>query len=1181
MERKIFKINYRQLIALNALLFLPLLLSSQSYIKNIAPPEIDSLRVNIINATKATKYDEVIILADKFGSYWESKRKEDKSKSVLQNYYYSKIKIVEPKIRLKNISEGETQNFYQLEKIILKALPNAIDLLGLYYTTAAEIKSKIERNFDASLIYTDKSIAIKYSKDTIDHAAIAREIISKGYSLSSLRRYDDARKCFEEALAIKRKHTATDTLSILYSLYPLGLNNYREKAYDEGLKTINEGVEIASDFLPNTHDLYLGIVRLSGILYAQIGNLPMAIERSKLALEGAKIKSKNSEVQLNFHYESLANYYGKMGKLELATACVDTAISIIKETGTNRRLAAMYLNKATFLPDVNESIKLTKKALAICPDDPLCRQSEINIMLQNLGSDYSKKGDIETGLNYVLQSTKLKEEDYIEFGNGLPQNYRSIGQIYSIMGDLDLAIEYQKKAVHVAKDFRPDTSFYVAIQESKLGNYYLKDKKLSLAEPLLLRSKTILEDQVGPLNIDLIYTYTVLAKLYKQKKNFDLALTYGYKAYDNLINRKSNISEDAVEPLIEIASIYKNKNEIDSVNLTLDKLLSLGGFSPFKNNQAKDIDVPLHRSWLSYLALTKVIMLEDEIYGDKQAFVLGKIKTCLDLIDRLRSMYFFENSELQFQNETKTFFDWSLKKLMDQYEQTKDNNLLTLAFQCIEKNKSIAINRNFIRHQASSNESIPSEIIAREKYLIIEYENAFKRYENTKDNDSLSNVYIDEMYSIQNAKELFLDSLQSKYPEYFNSRYSQQIIDLNEIQTLAVKDNRSFIINHWADSLIYQFTINPNSTKFIEIETKDILTHINIVKDLVSHPMTSQNENSYETSKSKFVNSASQLYNDLFNVSKNDTLTYDLTIISDGPLTQFPFEVLLTKQTSEEESYKTMPYLIKSHAVNYLGSANQYAQLKDQTYQSSDEYVGFAPSYTPVLSNDSIAQFRSEVNLKPLLYNIEEVNKTRPLFAGKEYIGSNATSEAFRSIGRGLGYLHLAMHTTIDDRFPQDSYLNFAIDSTSEDARLYVHQIAKMQLNHNLVVLSACETNIGKENKGVGLLGIARAFQLASCPNLIVSNWLIDDRSAGDIIQSFFQGIKNNESPSHSLREAKLEYLNNSSVLKSHPSYWAGFSYFGNPNIKSKSTFDYSKLVFLGIGLLSLILIFSFVKRQV
>jgi CHAT domain-containing protein len=105
--------------------------------------------------------------------------------------------------------------------------------------------------------------------------------------------------------------------------------------------------------------------------------------------------------------------------------------------------------------------------------------------------------------------------------------------------------------------------------------------------------------------------------------------------------------------------------------------------------------------------------------------------------------------------------------------------------------------------------------------------------------------------------------------------------------------------------------------------------------------------------------------------------------------------------------------------------------------------------------------------------------------------------------------------------------------------------VANMKLRADLVVLSACQTALGKELRGEGLLGLARSFMYAGAPRVIASLWKVADSSTTDLMSNFYQSLLRNGAPaSEALRAAKLRVQRNS--LRSAPYYWAGFSLEGD-----------------------------------
>jgi CHAT domain-containing protein len=100
-------------------------------------------------------------------------------------------------------------------------------------------------------------------------------------------------------------------------------------------------------------------------------------------------------------------------------------------------------------------------------------------------------------------------------------------------------------------------------------------------------------------------------------------------------------------------------------------------------------------------------------------------------------------------------------------------------------------------------------------------------------------------------------------------------------------------------------------------------------------------------------------------------------------------------------------------------------------------------------------------------------------------------------------------------------------------------------LNADLVVLSACQTGMGKEIKGEGMMGLMRAFMYAGTPSVVVSLWNVNDRSAADLMIRFYNHLwkpgSEKLNKAEALRKAQLEVIG----FGSKPYHWAPFILVG------------------------------------
>jgi len=145
-------------------------------------------------------------------------------------------------------------------------------------------------------------------------------------------------------------------------------------------------------------------------------------------------------------------------------------------------------------------------------------------------------------------------------------------------------------------------------------------------------------------------------------------------------------------------------------------------------------------------------------------------------------------------------------------------------------------------------------------------------------------------------------------------------------------------------------------------------------------------------------------------------------------------------------------------------------------------------------------------------------------------------------------YLHLATHGFVDSRYPQLSSLLFSQFDESgqrQEGHLRLRDIYNLELDAELVVLSACDTALGKEIVGEGLNGMTQAFLYAGARSLLISLWKVDDRATKELMTRFYRGLLLDElHPAEALRQAQLSLA--AERRFSQPFFWAGFVLSGD-----------------------------------
>jgi CHAT domain-containing protein len=120
------------------------------------------------------------------------------------------------------------------------------------------------------------------------------------------------------------------------------------------------------------------------------------------------------------------------------------------------------------------------------------------------------------------------------------------------------------------------------------------------------------------------------------------------------------------------------------------------------------------------------------------------------------------------------------------------------------------------------------------------------------------------------------------------------------------------------------------------------------------------------------------------------------------------------------------------------------------------------------------------------------------------------------------------------------------IPDGEEDGLLHTYEIYNMKLNANLTVLSSCSSGYGKIQPGEGVQSLARGFAYAGCPSILMTLWEVGDYSTVIVMTGFYKYLKEHRTKPQALREAKIDFLNNSDELRSNPFFWASYVIIGD-----------------------------------
>lgn len=262
-----------------------------------------------------------------------------------------------------------------------------------------------------------------------------------------------------------------------------------------------------------------------------------------------------------------------------------------------------------------------------------------------------------------------------------------------------------------------------------------------------------------------------------------------------------------------------------------------------------------------------------------------------------------------------------------------------------------------------------------------------------------------------------------------------------------------------------------------------------------------------------------------------------LLIVPDGPLFYLPFALLR----------RDGQFLVERHAIAYAPSASVI---------DPSSRVAPRPSGRSLIAVGNPASFRGEFLLASardptrwrfgeLPYAAEEVRRVSSHFRhATALVGGAATEEAVKSTVTRASYIHFATHGVVNEGEPLLSGLALAQDEDpSEDGLLQAHEILRLRVPADLVVLSACNTGLGRIAGGEGVLGLTRAFLHAGARALVISLWEVGDRSTADLMDTFYRAHVDEGLPTdEALQAAQIASLS----AGRPPREWAPFALVGS-----------------------------------
>jgi len=406
--------------------------------------------------------------------------------------------------------------------------------------------------------------------------------------------------------------------------------------------------------------------------------------------------------------------------------------------------------------------------------------------------------------------------------------------------------------------------------------------------------------------------------------------------------------------------------------------------------------------------------------------------------------------------------------------------------------------------------------------------------------------------------------IKQQSPRYTNL-VQPQPLNLEQIQA-ELTDNSLLLEYMLGSERSYLWAVTKDSLTVYQLPARDEIERL--AKSVCAALVVRQTLNEFEANAyndgvaqadAQYWRQAGQLSQILLGPVAGELEGRTILVVADGALHYLPFEALPDPVKGGGESSSEPVPLIVGHEIVSLASASILATIRQAPRTGSNEEKLIAILADPVFSATDSRM--NNLNRTPLPQNskfaaslsrlpatrveAESIMAIIPSGTGMMATGFDADRTVVLSSDLGqYKVIHFATHGIVDIENPEMSGIMLSLVNREGESRqglVQLHDIYNMNLaNTQLVVLSACQTALGKEVRGEGLVGLSRGFIYAGASSVIASLWKVDDRATTQLMTEFYKGLfEEGLTASAALRKAKVKMWQQSRYRE--PFYWAAF----------------------------------------
>jgi CHAT domain-containing protein/tetratricopeptide (TPR) repeat protein len=1077
------------------------------------------------------------------------------------------------------------------------------DTAGMYRLEISSLERQMSRHYQLSVepITTAATQDRKVSKaqQSVARASLLRDDWTERSFRQAIERYDEATSIWLSLRDLRNAAVASMKAGRVYFV----LGEYR-KAFELYEKAAKEAKSAGAGLEESEATSEVGR------LYSYLGNNDEARKRLLSTLDFLATDNEANQPRTfkQAYAEALSNLgevdYSK-GDLVKSSQHFNHALKLFSDVGDRRGEGRVHLFKgyiAGGIGEPEEAVAEISQALGLY--QAMGDKSGEGLCLTALGLSHSLKRDEEHAIKLHREASAIFRTIGDRQSEGITIN--ALGQAYEFLSDYPMALENYQKALRLFQengvlDFAAVSLFKVARIHRLLGDlrqalpYYEQCLRLSR---VARKSRT----QANALN--------------------DVALIYASQG-----NRQKTIGQYR-KILKFYATISDRRGQATALNNLGDFLLRLGekreALDSYKqalplSEQAGDKDILISTLYNMARAKRDLGALED---------ALSDIEHSIKIIENLRTNVATPDFRTSYFAGVRKQYDLCIDILMQLDRRRPGQGFSANALLASENARARSLVDLLTESRANIRQGADPQLLAREHELqgLLRSQAQYQMdLLATDPNSSEAEEVKRQMEELTTEYQGIEAQLRDQNPRFLTLAQPSPL-SLPQVQA-ELRDGDNLLLEYvLGDERSYLWAVTSESLRTYELPSRATLEDAGreVYKLLTARQaIGGKTEGGYqanvEASDRLYYEKALKLSQMLLGPVAGQLGNKRLILVTEGILQYVPLDALpAPTEKAIDQNEKTIPEivspdlppLVDTHEIVTLPSIATLAALRreqrrvssrdkivavlaDPVFSSNDDRVenkllpvkGFSgpdqSSYQPAL-RDFEERLHKDGPMR-LLHASEEADAVlgaAPLGTGMIAKGFDASREtAMSSLVGEYKIIHFATHGFVNSEQPELSGIVFTMvnhDGSRKDGFMPLRDIYNLNLSADLVVLSACDTALGKDIKGEGLVGLTRGFMSAGSKSVVASLWKVDDRATAALMSEFYKSmLHEGRPPAAALRFAKQKIRQEKAW--SAPYFWAGFvlqgEYKDNVVVDSKSWLRIGWIVSLALALISSALI--------